>query len=148
MPSQNIAKRISKYVRTRIYHLAGRDPITHEPLARRVDMRQIGTRYGGWSIPTDLITDKSICYCVGCGEDISFDLGLIERFHCEVFAFDPTPRAIQYVKTHAVSNPRYHFSPIGLWDKAERLKFYVPSNPKDVSHSLLNLQKTNEYIEV
>lgn len=111
-------------------------------------MRQIGTRYGGWSIPADLITDKSICYCVGCGEDISFDLGLIERFHCEVFAFDPTPRAIQYVKTHAATNPRYHFSPIGLWDKAERLKFYVPSNPKDVSHSLLNLQKTNEYIEV
>jgi FkbM family methyltransferase len=148
MPSANIAKRISKYVRTRVYHLAGRDPITREPLTRRADMEEIGTRYGGWSIPANLISANSIVYCVGCGEDISFDLGLIERFSCDVFAFDPTPRAIKYVNTHAAANPRYHFSPLGLWDKAERLRFYVPSNPKDVSHSLLNLQRTSDYIEV
>jgi len=148
MPSANIAKRISKYVRTRVYHLAGRDPITREPLTRRADMLEIGTRYGGWNIPAELISAKSIVYCVGCGEDISFDLGLIERFRCDVFAFDPTPRAIKYVSTHAAANPLYHFSPLGLWDKAERLRFYAPSNPKDVSHSLLNLQKTSDYIEV
>jgi FkbM family methyltransferase len=148
MPPLNIVKRITQYARQRVYNLARRDPITHMSLARRTDMRQIGTRYGGWSIPTDLITAKSICYCVGCGEDISFDLGLIERFGCDVFAFDPTPRAVQHVKTHAPANPRYHFSPVGLWDNGERLKFYAPSNPKDVSHSLLNLQKTNDYIEI
>jgi FkbM family methyltransferase len=148
MPSHNIAHRLRKYVRNRVYHFAGRDPITHEPVTRRADMRCIGTRYGGWSVPAHLLNADSICYCVGCGEDISFDLGLINQFHCDVYAFDPTPRAIEHVKQHAAGNVRYRFSAIGLWDKQERLKFYVPSNPKDVSHSLLNLQKTQDFIEV
>jgi FkbM family methyltransferase len=95
-----------------------------------------------------LFNADSICYCVGCGEDISFDLGLIERFRCKVYAFDPTPRAIEHVKQHAGGNSRYQFSEVGLWDKPERLRFYAPSNPADVSHSLLNLQKTQDYIEV
>ncbi len=148
MPPFHIAKRLSKKLRSGFFHLAGRDPITHVPLTRRTDLRRIGTRYGGWSIPVDLICADSICYCVGCGEDISFDLGLIELFRCEVFAFDPTPRAIEYVKAHAADNARYHFSALVLWDKADRFQFYAPSNPKHVSHSLLNLQETNGYIEV
>jgi len=148
MPPMNLAKRTLKYVHTRAYRLAGRDPVTRRRLSRRTDVAQIGSRYGGWSIPMDMINSESICYCVGCGEDISFDLGLIDGFRCEVYAFDPTPRAIRHVESHAAGNPRYHFSPVGLWDKAEKLKFYVPINPKDVSHSLLNLQKTNDFIEV
>jgi FkbM family methyltransferase len=143
-----IAKRLSKRLNTLMHHLAGRDPLTREPLTGVANLRRIGTRYGGWTIPAHLIDGNSVCYCVGCGEDISFDLGLIEQFQCQVFAFDPTPRAIEYVKTHTAGNPHYHFSPLGLWDKADRLKFYVPSNPEHVSHSLLNLQKTAEYIEV
>jgi FkbM family methyltransferase len=148
MSPLNIGKRFSRKLRTGVYHLAGRDPITHEPITRIADLHRIGTRYGGWSIPANLINADSICYCVGCGEDISFDLGLSELFGCEVFAFDPTPRAIAHVKAHAADNPRYHFSSLGLWDKTDRLKFYAPSNPDHVSHSLLNLQKTSEYIDV
>ena len=34
----------------------------------------------------------------GVGEDASFDLGIIERFGCSVFAFDPTPRAIAFAE--------------------------------------------------
>ncbi len=144
----NLARRTLKYVHTRAYRIAGYDPVTRRRLSHCPGVDQIGSRYGGWSIPMDLIKPESTCYCVGCGEDISFDLGLIQRFGCEVFAFDPTPRAIDYVRAHAADNRRYHFSALGLWDKADRLKFYVPVNPKDVSHSLLNLQKTHDYIEV
>lgn len=148
MPSHHIARRLKKYVRNRVYQLAGRDPVTGEALARRADMSCIGTRYGGWSVPVNMLNTESICYCVGCGEDISFDLGLIDQFGCSVNAFDPTPRAIEHVKRHAAGNLQYQFSAVGLWDKPERLKFYAPSNPQDVSHSLLNLQKTREFIEV
>jgi FkbM family methyltransferase len=148
MSKLSIAKRLSKKVRTGVFHFAGRDPVTHERLTRRADLRRIGTRYGGWSIPSELLNAGSICYCVGCGEDITFDLGLIEQFQCEVFAYDPTPRAVEHVKAHAGDVARYHFSAVGLWDKTERLKFYAPSNPTHVSHSLLNLQNTRDYIEV
>jgi FkbM family methyltransferase len=114
----------------------------------RNDLREIGTQYGGWVIPSGLFNSDSICYCVGCGEDISFDLGLIDQFGCNVFGFDPTPRAIKHVRDNAGQNRKYHFFEVGLWDKEDVLKFYAPRNPKHVSHSLLNLQKTEEYIEV
>lgn len=37
---------------------------------------------------------------------------------------------------------------MGLWDKEDTLKFYAPRNTEHVSHSLVNLQKTDEYIVV
>jgi FkbM family methyltransferase len=126
----------------------GRDRISLAKIRRRNDLKRIGTEYGGWVVPVSLLDSRSICYCLGCGEDISFDLGLIEAFGCNVFAFDPIPRAIEYVRKVAGQNPQYHFSDIGLWDKEDRLRFYVPRNGAHVSHSLLNLQKTDKYIEV
>src|SRR5690242_18859561 len=62
-------------------------------------MERLGTGNGAWVVPISLIDENSICYCVGCGEDISFDLELIKRFNCEVFSFDPTPKAIQHIKS-------------------------------------------------
>lgn len=125
-----------------------RDPISLVKIVRRDDLHEIGTKYGGWVIPSDLIESDSICYCVGCGEDISFDLGLIDKFGCHVFAFDPTPRAIKYVKDVAGEYSKYHFFEIGLWDKEGNVRLYAPRNPLHVSHSALNLQKTEDYIEV
>ncbi|NJL16280.1 MAG: hypothetical protein HC938_02870 [Nitrospira sp.] len=53
---------------------------------------KIGTGYGGWFVPTGLLSDQSLCYGVGAGEDISFEVELINRYKCEVHCFDPTPR--------------------------------------------------------
>lgn len=130
-----------------IFRLFSKDQITLIKIKTRDDLQEIGTKYGGWVIPVNLLNENSICYCVGCGEDISFDLGLIKQFGCEVYAFDPTPRAIDYVTKNG-KNIKYHFFDIGLWDKKDILKFYVPKNPKHVSHSLLNLQKPENYIEI
>ncbi len=128
--------------------LLGRDNLTGVNIRRRAGMKEIGTKYGGWVIPGDILDANSICYCVGCGEDISFDLGLISQYGCHVFGFDPTPRAIAYVQAHTAQNSHYHFFPIGLWDKPEVLKFFPPQDPSHVSHSLVNLQKTTDPILV
>ena len=109
---------------------------------------EIGTKYGGWIIPSNLLNRDSVIYCAGCGEDISFDLGLIDRYSCKVHGFDPTPRAIKHVREQINGDSRYVFSEVGLWDREDRLRFYTPKDPAHVSHSLLNLQKTEEYIEV
>src|SRR3982751_577839 len=58
----------------------------------------IGSGYGGWTIPVGLLDSSSVCYCAGVGTDVSFDLGLIERYGCDVFAFDPTPAAVDHVQ--------------------------------------------------
>ena len=148
MSSLSIPRRLAKLLYNSTLQLAGRDPITYRPVVRRKDLRRLGTPYGGWTIPAGALSARSVCYCAGCGEDISFDLALIDQFHCDVFAFDPTPRAIQYVKANTGGNSHYHFNELGLWDKKAILKFFAPSNPQHVSHSLLNLQHTADYIEV
>lgn len=137
-----IVKRLSNYA----FRFFDIEAISHAKIASRNDLKKIGTDYGGWVVPTRLFNAYSICYCVGCGKDISFDTGLIDHFDCHVYGFDPTPRAIKHVRSVAGQNPKYHFHEVGLWDKEDTVKFFVPKNPDHVSHSLLNLQKTEDYI--
>ena len=131
-------------------------------------METIGSAYGSWTIPGGVLTDRSICYLAGAGEDISFDTGIVERYRCEVIVLDPTPRArahfdqvlraARYGTRIAINNSTdefYRLSPlhaekmtfldIGLWDKEDNLRFYSPKDPAQVSHSALNLQKTTDF---
>src|SRR3990167_6305181 len=136
---------------------------------KKSNVIRLGTEYGGWTIPENFLTENSICYCAGAGEDISFDVALVENYSCDVYTIDPTPRAIKhfnYIKDAIkAGQPAYinnsdlaykidplkidnlHLLPIGLWDSNTTLKFYQPQNPAHVSHSILNLQKTEEYFE-
>lgn len=133
---------------------------------------KIGTEYGGWLIPDGDINENSICYCLGAGEDVSFDLGLINRFNCSVITVDPTPRSIKYC--HQImentekgeSTPilsgnisevyykinknilnKWKFLPYGVWKENIIQKFYVPQNSEHISHSIVNLQNTTDYFE-
>lgn len=113
----------------------------------------LGTPYGGWTVPVGLLTDQSICYCFGAGEDISFDVTLVERLGCHVYTFDPTPRSIAYVKRLQQSTSssdlleKLHFYEFGIWNENATLKFYAPQEPGHVSHSIVNLQHTTDYFE-
>jgi FkbM family methyltransferase len=108
-------------------------------------LERLGTEYGGYYVPVDRVESDWVCYCAGVGEDIAFDLGLIERFGCHVYAFDPTPRAVQFVKDHAVDVSKYHFYPYGVWAEDTTLRFYAPQDPSHVSHSIVNMQHTDDY---
>jgi FkbM family methyltransferase len=111
-------------------------------LVRRADIEMLGNPYGGYRVPSSLLDERSVCYLVGTGEDISFDLALIERFGCEVHAFDPVPRAAAYVERAGADEPRHHFMPVGLWSEDTTLSFHAPVQEGYVSHSATNLQDT------
>src|SRR5437868_729497 len=51
----------------------------------------IGAGHWGYWIPSDFLNKHSICYCVGAGEDISFDTELKRQYDSVVYIFDPTP---------------------------------------------------------
>ena len=128
---------------------------------------RLGSEYGGWTIPADIIDSQSICYLAGAGLDISFDLELASHYKCQVHVFDPTPRAEQHyqdLKEHVDSSRmmRYKegiysiskedfkyvsYHSLGLWDKDDVVKFYFPKNREHVSHSVVNLQQTDEFFE-
>jgi FkbM family methyltransferase len=113
-----------------------------------VRLVRLGTDYGGWVIPVDAVREDSVVWCAGAGEDISFDLALIERYGCRVHCIDPTPRAIEHVEalgkraqdgepmpingkpehTYARVTPemmeQLQFHPIGLYDRDQTLRFF------------------------
>ena len=110
-------------------------------------LEKLGTAYGGWVVPTTLIDGDWIVYDGGVGEDASFAVAMIERYGTSVFAFDPTPRAIAFVEAQLGSQQRFRFLPVGLWSSDTTLRFWAPRDPTHVSHSILNLQQTDEAFE-
>ena len=131
------------------------------------NLEKLGTSNGGWTIPQHFFKADSICYLAGAGEDISFDVGMADKYHSQVYIFDPTPRAIKHfnqLREHIISGERMpinqdkgfyqidtanlsnlHFQDIGLWKSNEEIKFYAPDNKKKVSHSILNLQHQEDF---
>lgn len=102
-----------------------------------VEMEKVGSDYGGYSVVPDRIRPDSVVYSFGIGEDISFDLGMIERFGVTVHAFDPTPRSLAWVAGHTPP-PRLVVHPFGLADHDGQASFAPPVNPEHVSHTMLD----------
>jgi FkbM family methyltransferase len=106
---------------------------------------KFGTNYGGYYICPKMITDESIVYSLGVGEDISFDLSLIKRFGVNVFAFDPTPKAIKWVKSQKLPE-KFHFFECGITDYEGTAEFYPPKNSGGVSYSILEKSINNQHV--
>ncbi|CAD7973576.1 unnamed protein product [Amoebophrya sp. A120] len=104
---------------------------------------RLGTQYGGWKFEGSALSESSVIYSVGLGEDISWDLGMLEKYRCQVFGFDPTPRAAQHVEKQEQagkmqvggSRLRFKFTPEGLSGKDGTSTFVLPANPAHVSMS-------------
>jgi FkbM family methyltransferase len=110
---------------------------------RRFELEKWGSIYGGWYIPTKLLKRNWVYYLVGVGDDISFDLSLVDRIGCEVFLFDPTPESFKYVGRFRKIK-KIHFYPYGIWDKNESLFFKSPANTQWSSYSIVDLQNTKK----
>ena len=93
-----------------------------------------GNDYCGWSIPVDLLGPNSVVVDVGLGEDISFSRSLTQKYSCTVHGFDPTPRAIRYVKQ--LADPKVELHEFGVAAKRGQATFYLPNDDAHVSGSL------------
>jgi len=116
--------------------------------AKVTQVSWLGSRYGGYAVPRDVVRSDWVCYCAGLGEDVTFELELIRQFGCTVYAFDPTPQSVSHCGPLADEDSRFRFHPFALWREDSTQRFYAPDNPNHVSHSLANLQKTDHFIEV
>ncbi len=102
----------------------------------------LGSDYGGYPICLEPLERGSIVYSLGVGEDISFDVAVLEKFGADVFAFDPTPRAAEWVGRHAPPDG-FHFYPYGIAGHDGEAVFYPPEDPKHVSHTILPRPNTS-----
>ena len=102
----------------------------------RIQSECYGSEYGGWTIATGTLNADSIVYSVGVGEDISFDLGLINAYRLTVHAFDPTPRSIKWLGKQRLPE-QFVFHPIGIAGFDGMAAFHPPKDPSHVSYSLV-----------
>lgn len=108
-------------------------PPLHRPEVAR-SFQVLGSDYGGWPVLNGSLTADSRVLSFGVGEDISFDLAVIDRFGCRVEAFDPTPKSRDWLGQQSLP-PQFRFHPVGLSDRTQILRFAAPVNPGHVSFS-------------
>ncbi len=133
-----------------------------------IPLASLGTSYGSWKVPEKFLHENSVCYFAGAGIDISFDVEVAKIYGSKVYIIDPTPKAREHYdllieKTRKgekleIENKRNVFYDIdletlerliyidvGLWKADSVEKFYVPGKANIVSHSILNIHKTDAY---
>lgn len=91
-----------------------------------------GARSGVWVVASDGLGPHSVVWSFGIGDNIAWDLAMIERFGCAVHAFDPTPRALAWLQEQPLP-PQFHCHPFGLADHDGELHFAPPGKARDVN---------------
>jgi len=116
--------------------------ITYIGRELRCNREWYGNVYGGFFVNPALLSQQSVVYSFGIGEDISFDRMMIEQHHCQLFAFDPTPKSIQWVNNQQLPEG-FHFQEYGLASETGMAEFNLPANDQYVSGSLVSHQKVD-----
>ena len=129
----------------------------------------MGSAYGRKFVSTQNLSKEIFVISAGCGEDISFDIELANKFSGIVVLVDPTPKSkfhvtsvlerigvpgsraysstgLQPVNSYDLSNVvhgQLKFVPKALWNTKGFISFFPPENPDGISYSIGNLQRTN-----
>lgn len=118
------------------------------PLSPAGEIVELGSPYGGWLLPSEPIEPSWLCYSVGAGGDISFDLALIERYGATVRAFDPVAEYAHAALAQANGEPRFsiHEAAIALADGPLRVQ--VTHDPTSHSVSAAKLYESAAFVEL
>jgi FkbM family methyltransferase len=130
---------------------------------------RLGSEYGGWVFADTGDLEGATIVACGLGEDASFDTEFAARFGARMVMVDPTPRAIAHYEAMLfrvglprereyaaggsqppaayelarVSSDQLLLIPKAVTDSVGTVRFFAPTNPSDVSHSVVNFQ--NDY---
>lgn len=83
------------------------------------------TKVGDWALWTNPLDAHSVVYSFGVGDNVAWDLAMIERFGVTVHAFDPTPASIAWVARQSLP-PQLVFHNVGISNFDGELPFYPP----------------------
>lgn len=110
---------------------------------------RLGSRYGGWFVYDAPLKSKAknIVLSFGIGNDISFDNAMIEDYNAQVYAFDPTPMSLDWLKTQKVHS-QFQAFPLGLAAYDGIAEFGLPPQEGWDSYSMLDLKAGSVKCEV
>ena len=127
-------------------------------------IKRFGSTYGGWSICTcrNHTPADGLIISAGAGEDISFDLEILEAFKSPILLIDPTERSKAHIESLFDQAPRDRIAPYSksgcqslesyripeefsefvkfensaLWVNSKGIQLLPPSNVQNVSYRL------------
>lgn len=107
-----------------------------------------GSESEGWCVASNILSPGSIVYSIGIGNDVSFDLSLIDRYGVNVYAYDPTPDSIEWVARQKLPDT-FHFYGKGLAHYDGVAHFYRHKKKTNICHSMMRRNETVQHaIEV
>ncbi|HUN77941.1 MAG TPA: FkbM family methyltransferase [Solirubrobacteraceae bacterium] len=118
------------------------------PVSGRGEPLSLGSAYGGWMVPTALIAPDWICYCVGAGNDVSFDLELIARFGVRVQSVEPVEQYVDELRQANAGEPRFAIHRAALAAHDGPIRMQRTHNPAGLALSSANLFETKQFVEV
>jgi FkbM family methyltransferase len=108
----------------------------------------VGSPYGGWTIPVDLVTADWTCWSIGAGGDITFDLALLNQ-GALVRSFEPAPQYVAGAEDHAAGRERFSAHQVAIAAEDGPLRLQVTHHEGSSSVSSANLYDTDDsFIEV
>jgi FkbM family methyltransferase len=113
----------SRLVKRWLRSLIGRDVFQLPQCS--VEGLVLGNRGASWFVSPQRLNPTTVVFSFGVGRDISFECALIERFGVMVHAFDPTPLALEWVKSQRLPG-RLVLHELGLADRDGTARF-IPS---------------------
>jgi FkbM family methyltransferase len=122
--------------------------VPRTPLRSVTGLIDLGSSYGGWTLPGDLIEPSWTCYLVGAGGDISVDLELIRRYGVKVRSFDAVADCVERARADGDGEPRFsaHRAAIAVEDGPIRMQ--VTHDPQSQSVSAARLYDSHNFIEL
>lgn len=93
-----------------------------------------GIRTGTWHVHAPVIKQGAVVYSFGVGNNIEWDLQMIQRHNVELHAFDPTPRSVDWIKTQTLPD-EFTFHAIGLSNEDGEMSFFVPIKTNKINYS-------------
>lgn len=142
-PSKLHPQKIRSALRRRWFEHA----VPRVPLTAAEGLTDVGSAYGGWTIPIDAVGADWTCYCVGVGGDITFDLALAAR-GATVRAIEPVAEYIEHAAEAAADQPLLTTHVAAITTHDGPLRMQVTHHAESRSVSSAGLYDTEDYVEV
>jgi FkbM family methyltransferase len=122
--------------------------VMHATPLERASVIDLGSPYGGWTLPEGVIESSWVCYCVGAGGDISLDVELLDRFGATVRSFDAVSDYVELARVQADGRERFsaHHAAIARRDGPLRVQWTHDAGSSSVSSA--GLYESDRYVEV
>lgn len=89
-----------------------------------------------WTLDISSLNENSIIISGGVGNDISFEMDLINLTGCKIYLFDPSPTGIKTIEKIKNIPQELNFIPKGLGGNSGKEFFSFPENPLEGSFTI------------